>query len=124
MKYLHEKVKHKLEQSNQKYKDSANRSRRHKNFEVGDEVMIHLKKFKFSIGMYSKLNIKKFDSCKVFRRFDSGNAYEVKLLDDMGISPIFNVVDFYEYYEFDEEIVVLSDHPKKQMEEVENILSK
>ena len=53
MKYLHEKLKLRLEQSNQKYKENTDKARRHCVFEVGDEVMVHLKKGIFSIGMYT-----------------------------------------------------------------------
>ena len=99
MKSLHEEVRHKLEQNNQKYKDNVDRSRRHKIFEVGNEVMVRLKKGRFSIGTYNKLKIKKFGPCKILRRFDNGNVYEVELLDDIDISPIFNLVYLCEYYE-------------------------
>ena len=37
---LHKEVKLRLEQSNQKYKENADNSRRHRIFEVGDEVMV------------------------------------------------------------------------------------
>ena len=57
--------------------------------------------------------MKKFGPCKILKKFDSGNAYEVELLDDMDISPIWNVVDLYKYHEWDDEVVVLEDYPKK-----------
>ena len=60
MKYLHKEVKLRLEKSNQKYKENANKSRKHHDFQVGDEVMVHLEKGIFSIGMYSKRKMKKF----------------------------------------------------------------
>ena len=47
MESLHKEVKLRLEQSNQKYKENAGQSRRHHDFQVGDEVMVHLKKGRF-----------------------------------------------------------------------------
>jgi hypothetical protein len=40
--------------------------------------------------------MKKIWSCKILRKFEA-NAYEIELLDGVGISPIFNVVDLYPY---------------------------
>ena len=64
----------------------------------------------------------KFGPCKILRKFDSGNAYEAELPNDMDISPIFNISDLYKYHELEDEVVVSDDHPKKQIEEVEQIL--
>ena len=66
MESLHKEVKLRLEQSNQKYKENGDQSRRHHDFQVGDEVMIHLKKGIFPVGTYSKLKMKKFEPCKIF----------------------------------------------------------
>ena len=63
--------------------------------------------------------MKKFGPCKILKKFDSGNAYEVELPDDMDIYPIFNVVDLYKYHEWDDEVDISKDYPKKQTEEVE-----
>ena len=60
MESLDKKVKLRLEQSNQKYKENADQSRRHHDFQVGDELMVHLKKGKFPARTYSKLRMKKF----------------------------------------------------------------
>ena len=49
--------------------------------------------------------MKKFGPCKILRKFDSGNAYEVELPNDMDIFSIFNVVDLYKYHELDDEFL-------------------
>ena len=104
MESLHKEVKLRLEQSNQKYKENVDKYRRHHVFEVGDEEMVHLKKERFPIGTCSKL---------IMKKFDSGNAYEVELLDDMDISLIFNVADLYKYHESYDEVFVPDDYSKK-----------
>ena len=114
MNYFHKEVKLKLEQSNHNYKETVDKRRRHHDFEVGDEVMVHLKKGRFPIGTSSKLKMRNFGPCNILRKFDSGNAYKIELPDDMNISPIFNVVDLHEYYESkDDEVTVTNDYPKK-----------
>ena len=113
MRSLHNKVKLKLEQSNQKYKESVDKSIRHHLFEIGQEVMVYLKKGRFPIGTYNKLKMKKSRPCKTLKKFDSGNAYEIELLGEMDIFSIFNVADLYKYYESDDEVVAPDDYPKK-----------
>jgi hypothetical protein len=65
-------------------------------FEVGDLILAHLRKERFSRGTYDKMNMKNIGPCKVIRKFGA-NTYEIELLDGVGISPIFNVVDLYPY---------------------------
>ena len=81
--------------------------------------MVHLKKGRFLARTYSKMKMKKFGPCKILKKFDIGNAYEVELPDDMDISPIFNIVDLYKYHQLDDEVVGPNDYPKKKIEEVE-----
>jgi hypothetical protein len=40
--------------------------------------------------------MKKIEPCRILRKF-AANAYEIELLDNVGISPIFNVADLYPY---------------------------
>ena len=66
--------------------------------------------------------MKKFGPCKIFKKFDNGNAHKVEFPYDMDISPIFNVADLHKYHELDDEVVIIDDYPKKKIEEVEHIL--
>ena len=122
MESLHKEVKLRMEETNQNFKENANKSSRHHVFKFDDEVVVHLKKGRFLVETYSKLVMNKLRPCKILRKFDNGNAYEVELLDDMDISPIFNVVDLYDYHKLDDEFFISNNYSKKQIEEVEQIL--
>ena len=93
---LHEQVKLKLQDSSQRYKQRADSKRREVQFNVGDEVLAHLRKERFPKREYNKLKFKKIGPCKNIPKF-SANAYELQLPPGMGISPIFNVADLFPY---------------------------
>lgn len=60
--------------------------------------MVHFKEH-FLVGTYNKLKMKKSGSCKIVKRHDSRNTYEVELPIELNISLVFNILDLTEFYE-------------------------
>ena len=61
--------------------------------------MVHLRKEHFPVDTYNKLKMKRFGPCKVVKRYDSRNAYEVELPTELNFSPIFNIENLTKFYE-------------------------
>jgi hypothetical protein len=58
MQKLHDQIKEKLQDNNKKYKDRVDQHRRELQFEVGDQVLAHIRKDMFPRGTYNKLKMK------------------------------------------------------------------
>ena len=60
------------------------------------------------MGTYNKLKMKKFGPCKILKKHDSRNAYEVEQTNGIHISPIFNIVNLTEFHDdgADEELML------------------
>ena len=61
--------------------------------------MVHLRKEHFLVGTYNKLKMKNFELCKVEKRHDFGNSYELELSAELNISIVFNISDLTECHE-------------------------
>jgi hypothetical protein len=76
-----------LKKSSSEYKCRVDQHRRNIEFEVGDQVLAHLRKEIFMRGTYNKLKLKNIGLCKIVRIFGE-NSYELELPGEVGISPI------------------------------------
>lgn len=81
------------------YKAKEDVKMRYKEFQIGNEVMVHLRKEHFSVGTYNKLKMNKFGPYKIVKRHDSRNAYEVEFPIELNISLVFKILNLIEYYE-------------------------
>ena len=81
---VHGEVKKKFEESTAKYKAIADKHRRFKSYEVGDYVMVYLRKQWIPAGKYSKLKWKKIGPFRIFQKIND-NAYIIDLPEHYAI---------------------------------------
>nr|GLL17334.1 uncharacterized protein LOC109163967 [Ipomoea trifida]GLL41384.1 uncharacterized protein LOC109163967 [Ipomoea trifida] len=97
VKNVQEEVKAKLIASNAKYKAAADKKRRQQVFQVGEQVLIYLRKERYPAGTFHKLSPKKYGPFEIVRKIND-NAYVVDIPDEWKISKTFNVADIFKFY--------------------------
>jgi hypothetical protein len=70
IKALQEQVRQNLEASNAKYKAAADKKRRAQAFQVGDLVMVYLRKGRLPVGTYNKLKDKKYGPFQILQKIN------------------------------------------------------
>ena len=94
---LHQEVQSHLELANDSYKTAANSHKCFKEYQVGDLVMVYLKKSRLLAGHHSKMTNKRMGPFQILERLGP-NAYRVDLPANMRISQSFNVARLSPYY--------------------------
>nr|GMD27161.1 Zinc finger, CCHC-type [Ipomoea batatas] len=97
VKNVQEEVKAKLIASNAKYKAATDKKRRQQVFQVGEQVLIYLRKERYPAGTFHKLSPKKYGPFEIVRKIND-NAYVVGIPDEWKTSKTFNVADIFKFY--------------------------
>ncbi|PKU75932.1 hypothetical protein MA16_Dca005979 [Dendrobium catenatum] len=96
-----------LTNANLKYKAAVDVHRRQQLFNVGDLVMVRLRRERFPPGTYSKLSRRKIGPVPIISKIND-NAYTVELPADQNTSLTFNVSDISLYHPPDPAIIEFS----------------
>ncbi|PKU74859.1 hypothetical protein MA16_Dca005050 [Dendrobium catenatum] len=100
-------VRQQIIRSNQRYKAVVDAHRRPCNFQVGDLVMVRLRRERFPPGAYSKLAKRKIGPVPIVAKIND-NAYRVELPSGCNTSSTFNVTDIWPYHSTYEAPITLS----------------
>lgn len=83
--------------SNLIYNEAIGKHRRHRVFEIGDQVTVYVCKKRLPTGVQGKLRQRLYSPFQVLRKVND-NTYVTDLPDDMGIFKTLNVVDISPYH--------------------------
>lgn len=93
---VHDMVKKTFENHNAKLKTKVDDRKIDIQFQVGDLFMVNLNKHRMTKGQSTKLQMKRIGPCTILDKYGR-NAYKVDLLFDLGLCPVFNVVNLVAY---------------------------
>jgi len=94
--FLEDSFRRKSHASNHIYKEKENESGTLKLCVLGDQVLVHLRKYQFPTRTCNKLKCKNRGPCTILKKF-SDISYQEELPKGMDISHLFNVVGIYMY---------------------------
>ena len=97
---MQEEVRQKLETTNAKYKEVANKKRREKIFNVGDLVLVYLRKERFLVGTYDKLKDKKYGPFHITKKDQQQCLCGCSSFRHEHFST-FNTAELYDYHPLD-----------------------
>ncbi|XP_020702851.1 uncharacterized protein LOC110114342 [Dendrobium catenatum] len=100
-------VHQQLTKENLKYKSSADLHRRQSLFNVGELVMVRLRRERFPPSTYSKLSRRKIGPVPIVSKIND-NAYTVELSPGYITSPTFNISDLWQYHPPDDFAIIIS----------------
>ncbi|KAM0066873.1 putative nucleotidyltransferase, Ribonuclease H [Helianthus debilis subsp. tardiflorus] len=95
---LHDNVRQRINQMNERVKRRVDKGRRNLVFHPGDLVWIHFRKERFPSKRRSKLNARSDGPFKILSKVND-NAYKVELPGDSAVSATFNIADLQPYYD-------------------------
>ncbi|WZY86898.1 hypothetical protein YC2023_033282 [Brassica napus] len=94
---LHEQARRNIEEKTKQYAKQANKGRRERVFEVGDQVWIHLRKERFPNERKSKLMPRIDGPFEIIKKIGN-NAYKLDLQGRYDVSNSFNITDLVPYF--------------------------
>ena len=93
---VHQTVYDNLLKATGRYKQAADKKRRHVKFDVGNYVWAILTKDRFLAGDYNKLSAKKIGPVEIIEKINQ-NAYRLKLPSHIRTADVFNVKHLIPY---------------------------